>query len=497
MAHYNSSMLVTATPLTPADSKRLDAEDAARALETIQQTLENLSDAAATAPALDVYSTVSQAKSATTPQDLRGIVAQLHPADLAYVLEALPLEDRQIVWALVRQTPATHDEGDVLLEVNDAVRETLIEDMSRAELVHAVAELEADEVADLAPDLPRDVVEEVASAMTLEEREQLRAAMSYPEDSVGARMDFDMVTIRDDVSLEVVLRYLRRFEALPAQTDQVFVVDREERFKGSLPLDVLLLNEPDTEVAQVLRSDVLVLNAIDEVSEAAQAFERYDLVSAPVVDAAGRLIGRLTIEQVVDIIREESEEQALSNAGLREEEDVFAGLWDSLLNRGPWLLLNLVTASFAAFVASRFEGTVEQIVMLAFLMSIVAGIAGNSGNQTMTLLIRSLALGQVTAGNLRRLVQKELAVTAAMGVLGGAVAGLFAWGISRRFDLGVVMMAAVFINLLVGAAIGIVVPIVRERWGKDPALGSSVLLTFATDTLGFLIFLGLATVFLL
>ena len=299
------------------------------------------------------------------------------------------------------------------------------------------------------------------------------------------------------MSLEVVLRYLRRFEALPAQTDQVFVVDREERFKGSLPLDVLLLNEPDTEVAQVLRSDVLVLNAIDEVSEAAQAFERYDLVSAPVVDAAGRLIGRLTIEQVVDIIREESEEQALSNAGLREEEDVFAGLWDSLLNRGPWLLLNLVTASFAAFVASRFEGTVEQIVMLAFLMSIVAGIAGNSGNQTMTLLIRSLALGQVTAGNLRRLVQKELAVTAAMGVLGGAVAGLFAWGISRRFDLGVVMMAAVFINLLVGAAIGIVVPIVRERWGKDPALGSSVLLTFATDTLGFLIFLGLATVFLL
>jgi magnesium transporter len=242
---------------------------------------------------------------------------------------------------------------------------------------------------------------------------------------------------------------------------------------------------------------VLVLNAIDEVSEAAQAFERYDLVSAPVVDAAGRLIGRLTIEQVVDIIREEGEEQALSNAGLREEEDVFAGLWDSLLNRGPWLLLNLFTASFAAFVASRFEGTVEQIVMLAFLMSIVAGIAGNSGNQTMTLLIRSLALGQVTSGNLRRLVQKELAVTAVMGAVGGAVAGLFAWGISRRFDLGVVMMAAVVINLLVGAVVGILVPIVRERLGKDPALGSSVLLTFATDTLGFLIFLGLATAFLL
>jgi magnesium transporter len=465
-------------PLAPRSESeltfnRLDADDAARALADIEQ------------------------RTQSAPDSLRSVIATLHPADLAYVLEGLPLVQRQTVWALVRQAPATHDEGDVLLEVNDAVRETLIEDMSRAELVDAVAELEADEVADLAPDLPRDVVEEVASSMSLEEREQLRAAMSYPADSVGARMDFDMVTIRDDVSLEVVLRYLRRFDTLPPQTDQVFVIDRDERFMGSLPLSVLLLNEPDTQVNTVLRSEVLVLAAIDDIADAAQAFERYDLVSAPVVDAAGRLIGRLTIEAVVDVIREEGEEQALSSAGLREEEDVFAGLWDSLKNRGPWLLLNLCTASFAAFVASRFEDTVEHIVMLAFLMSIVAGIAGNSGNQTMTLLIRSLALGQITTTNLRRLVQKECAVTLAMGLLGGSVAGLFAWGISKRFDLGLVMMAAMVLNLLVGATIGIAVPIVRERMGKDPALGSSVLLTCATDTLGFLIFLGLATVFLL
>ncbi len=476
-------------------AKRLDAEDAARALEQVQIRLAQ----AAYAPPSTFLSAADLPSEQQVHDriDLRGYIADLHPADLAYVLEGLPLAERQAVWAIVRQAPATHDEGDVLLEVNDAVRETLIEDMSRAELVDAVAELEADEVADLAPDLPRDVVEEVASSMDLEEREQLRAAMSYPEASVGARMDFDMVTIRDDVTLEVVLRYLRRFDALPTQTDQVFVVDRDEVFKGSLPLSTLLISEPDTQVAMVLRTDVLVLGAIDGIADAAQAFERYDLVSAPVVDAAGRLIGRLTIEQVVDVIREESEEQVLSNAGLREEEDAFAGLWDSLKNRGPWLLLNLCTASFAAFVASRFETTVEHIVMLAFLMSIVAGIGGNSGNQTMTLLIRGLALGQVTAGNLRRLVQKELLVTLAMGLLGGAVAGLFAWGISKRFDLGVVMMAAMVLNLLVGAAIGITVPIVRERMGKDPALGSSVLLTFATDTLGFLIFLGLASLFLL
>ena len=428
---------------------------------------------------------------------MRTEIASLHPADLAYVLEALPLDQRRAVWAMVRVEPATHDEGDVLLEVSDAVRETLIEDMSRAELVDAVAELEADEVAELAPDLPRDVVEEVASAMTLEEREQLRAAMSYPPDSVGARMGFEMVTIRDDVTLEVVLRYLRRFDALPPQTDQVFVVNDADVFQGTLPLETLLLNDPSTEVSAVLRTEVLTLDPIDPVDEAAAAFERYDLVSAPVVDMAGKLVGRLTVDEVVDVIREQGEEQVLSSAGLREDEDIFASLWDSFKNRGPWLLINLCTAAIASYVASRFEGTVEQIVMLAFLMSIVAGIGGNSGNQTMTLMIRALALGQITANNTRRLIQKELMVTIAIGVAGGAIAGAFAWGISGRFGLGAVMFAAMVLNLLVGAVMGLLVPLVRERMGKDPAVGSSVLLTFATDTMGFLIFLGLATLFLL
>ena len=454
-----------------AQTGRLDTEDAARALETILARDPNV--------------------------DLRGVLAGLHPADLAYVLEALPLDERQTLWALVRQAPATHDEGDVLLEVSDAVRETLIEDMSRAELVDAVGEMDADEVADLAPDLPRDVVEEVASGMSREEREQLRTAMSYAEDSVGARMDFDMVTIRNDVSLEVVLRYLRRFDALPPQTDQVFVVDRDEVFQGSLPLDILLLNEPEVMVAAVLRQEVLTLNALDDMAEAAQAFERYDLVSAPVLDAANRLIGRLTIDEVVDEIRESGEEQVLSQAGLREDEDTFANLWDSFKNRAPWLLLNLCTAAFASYVASRFEGTVEQIVMLAFLMSIVAGIGGNSGNQTMTLMIRALALGQITPSNTRRLIQKELAVTLVIGLAGGAIAGLFSWGISGQLGLGLVMFAAMVLNLLVGAVMGLAVPLIRERTGKDPAVGSSVLLTFATDTMGFFIFLGLATLFLL
>jgi magnesium transporter len=480
--------------------ERLEPEDAARALEAVETLLarhrarfDALTDrdetgrARAHEPVVDYLT------------ELRWLLQDMHPADIAHVLEALPLDDRQIVWDLIKSgaLPGESAEGGILLEVSDAVRESLIAGMDREELLDAVERLDAGEVAELAPDLPRDVVEQVASTMTLEEREKLRAAMSYPEESVGARMDFDMVTIRDDVSLEVVLRYIRRFDDLPDHTDQIFVIDREDRFRGTLPLKILLINDPEKGVAAVMQQEVLQLAPLDDIYEAAQAFERYDLVSAPVVDAAGKLVGRLTVDKVVDVIREEGEEQVLASAGLREEEDIFANLWSSVKNRAPWLLLNLCTAATAAFVASRFEVTVERIVALAFLMSIVAGIGGNSGNQTMTLMIRSLALGQITPGNIKRLVQKELLVTVAVGVVGGFIAALFAWAISKSFTLGLVMWAAMLLNLLVGALVGILVPTIRSRMGYDPAVGSSVLLTFATDTMGFFIFLGLATIFLL
>lgn len=420
---------------------------------------------------------------------------QLHPADVAYVLESLPLEERMMVWSLVR----SERDGEILLELSDAVRETLIRSMDSEELYAATESLDADEIADLAPDLPRDVVEKLASSLSLEEREQLRAAMSYPEDSVGARMDFDMVTIRDDVTLEVVLRYLRRFEELPEQTDQVFVVDRVEHFKGSLPLDRLLVNEPETLVSDVMRRDVLTLAALDDSSEAAQAFERYDLVSAPVLDHTGKLIGRLTVNEVVDVIREESESDLLNTAGLREEEDLFASVWESAKNRWLWLGVNLFTAFFASRVIDAFEGTIAKVVALATLMPIVAGIAGNSGNQTMTLMIRSLALGQVNATNLRLLLKKELAVAGLNGLVWGSVAGAAAvalyWGTSQAMLLGVLMMMAVMLNLVVAAVIGVAVPMALAKMGRDPAMGSSVLLTFSTDSMGFFIFLGLASLF--
>jgi magnesium transporter len=420
---------------------------------------------------------------------------RLHAADIAYILEALPQDDRLVVWDCVK---ADRD-GEILIEVSDAVRETLIASMDHAELVDAVESLETDEIAAIAHDLPADVVDEVSEGLSSEERAQLRASMSYPEGSVGALMDFEMITIREDVTLEVVLRYLRRFDELPDHTDQVFVVDRHEVLKGALPLDRLLINEPETDVTAVMKSELLTLSPMDDAGEAAQAFERYDLVSAPVVDTSGRLVGRLTVNEVVDVIREEGEEAALAQAGLREDEDIFATVWNSAKNRWLWLAVNLGTAFFASRVISAFEGTIEKVVALAALMPIVAGIAGNSGNQTLTLLVRSLALGQVTSANQRRLALKEISIAVCNGAVWGGIAGLLAWLLYRDSAngmlLGVVMFLAMILNMLVAAAVGLAVPMALRAWGRDPAVGGSVLLTFITDSGGFFIFLGLATLF--
>lgn len=418
----------------------------------------------------------------------------LHPADIAQILESLPLSERLYVWDLVR---ADRD-GEILLEVSDAVRETLIETMAPDELKAAAESLDADELADLAPDLPPEVIEDVFQSLDSEGREQLRAAMSYPEDSVGALMDFDMVTVREDVSLEVVLRYLRRFDELPDHTDKLFVIDRDDHLKGILTLESLLINDPDLEVAEVMRTEpVISFEPEDEADTAAQAFERYDLVSAPVVDAERRVLGRLTVADVVDFIREESEAEILSKAGLREEEDIFASVWNSVRNRWAWLAINLVTAFVASRVIGLFEESIEKLVALAALMPIVAGIGGNSGNQTITMIVRAIAMGQVEPSAMQRLLRKELGVALFNGIVWGGLLGVLAWWLYGSAQLGVVMTAAMTLNLLLAASAGVVIPMLRQRFGADPAIGGSVMITALTDSGGFFIFLGLATLFLL
>ena len=425
--------------------------------------------------------------------ELMAILHELHPADMATLLESLPQKERVIVWKLAEP----EDDGDVLLEVSDAVRETLIESMDKEELLAAVEDMDADDLADLADDLPQNVIAEALQTRDEEERAQVQAAMSYEDDQVGAVMDFEQVSVRADVACEVVLRYLRRVESLPDHTDKIFVIDENDVLIGVLPIRTLLVSDPEEMVETVMATDVVRFRPTDNVEEAAQAFERYDLVTAPVVDEDKRLIGRITIDEMVDVIREESEADMLNMAGLQEEEDLFAPIWDSVRNRWVWLAVNLCTAFVASRVIGAFEGSIEKIVALAALMPIVAGIGGNSGNQTITMIVRAMAMGQLSGLQASRLLKKEVGVALVNGLIWGTVMGAVSWLLYGSLGIGLVMVAAMTLNLLLAATVGVLIPVMMEKAGRDPALGSSVLITAVTDSGGFLIFLGLATIFLL
>ena len=418
---------------------------------------------------------------------------RLHPADIAYILEALPLDERLYIWELVK---ADRD-GEILLEVSEPVRESLISSMDTEELVAAAETLDAEEIAELAPDLPPEVMDDVFSSLPVEEREQLRAAMSFEDDMVGALMDFEDIAVRPDVTLEVVLRYLRRLDELPSQTDQVFVVDHDEKLLGALPISTLIVNDPSRLVSDVMGPVTVKLQQHEKADMAASVFERYDLVSAPVVDTNDRLVGRVTVDEVLDFVRARGEEEVLAIGGLREEEDVFASVWKSFQNRWTWLAVNLLTAFFASRVIGVFEGSIAKLVALAALMPIVAGIGGNSGNQTITMIVRAVALGQVTREHADKLIRKELQVALLNGLVWGGVMGLIAMMLYRDVKLGLVMILAMTLNLLLAALMGVLIPMTMLRMGRDPAVGSSVLITAVTDSGGFFIFLGLATLFLL
>ncbi len=425
--------------------------------------------------------------------ELQKKLDDLHPADVAHILEALPLEDRLNLWDLVK---ADRD-GEILLEVSDSVRQSLIADMEPEELLAAAEQLDTDELADLAPDLPKDVLQDLLDSLDTQNRERLQSTLSYPDDAVGALMDFDIVTIREDITLEVALRYLRRLGNLPDHTDKLFVVDRNDILRGVLPLTSMVVNDLDANVADVMVADAVAFHPEDVSDEAAQAFERYDLVTAPVVDANNKLVGRITVDAVMDYIRDESESDMLSMAGLREEEDFFASVWKSVHNRWAWLAINLVTAIVASRVIGLFEGSIEKIVALAALMPIVAGIGGNSGNQTTTMIVRGLALGQISLHNMHSLIKKELGVALLNGLLWGSVLGLIAYMLYGNYQLSIVMTAAMTLNLLLAAVMGVMIPLVMNKFGRDPAVGTSVMITAVTDSGGFFIFLGLATIFLL
>lgn len=420
------------------------------------------------------------------------MVNALHPAEIALLLESLPPQQREVVWEFV--DPEL--EGSVLVELSDGVRQALIEGMEAEELVAAAEGMEVDDLADLVGDLPETVTLQLLRSMDQQDRERLRTVLAWPEDSAGGLMNTDTVSVRADVTLEVVLRYLRMRGELPARTDSLFVVDRTDRYLGTITLTQLLTGDPERTVGETLESEAPRIEPQMPAQEVAQLFQDRDLVSAAVVGADGKLLGRITIDDVVDVIREEAEHSVFSMAGLRDEEDLFAGILPSTQRRLLWLGINLVTAFLAAAVVRSFEGTIEKVAALAALMPIVASMGGIAGTQTVTLIIRGLALGQVQWSNARWLLLKEIAVGGLNGAIWAAVVGAVTIVWFDTWRIAAIIAAAMLINLLAAAAVGVLVPLTLRRLKIDPALSAGVILTTFTDCIGFATLLGLASLFL-
>lgn len=419
--------------------------------------------------------------------------AQLHPADIAAILESLPLDQRSCAWEAIK----TDREGQVLLEVSDAVRQTLISEMEPEELASVASQLNTDEIADIAADIPKRAMLKILRSLNGKDRSDLNTILAYPENQVGALMDLGMITIRNDLNLKAVISYIRKLGKLPNHTDKLFVVDQYDTVLGVLPLQRLLTHRPALQVADVMVTDFVSFQVNQEAAEVARAFERYDLISAPVVDDEGKLQGRLCIDSILDFVREKSDEDLLSQAGVGEQEDLFSSVWKSARNRWGWLLINIVTAFASTRIIGLFEDVILQLVALASLMPIIAAMGGNTGNQTSMLIIRSLALGQITSANVWRIVVKEMKLAMINGVFIGLIMGLLSMLLYKDMALSGVMASAMLINLLVAVTVGLAIPLVRYKFGYDPAVGTSVLLTAITDSMGFFIFLALAKVFLL
>lgn len=416
-----------------------------------------------------------------------------HPADIAFILESLPLDQRQVVWDAIKGEL----DGQVLLEVSDAVRQTLISGMEVEELASAASCLETDEIADLAADLPKRAMLKILRSLNNQERTHLNTILSFQDNQVGAFMDFGMITVRDDLNLWAITDYIRRLGKLPSHTDKLFVVDQDNVVKGVLPLQRLLTHPPTQNVAEVMVADFVQFQSDEETANAARAFERYDLISAPVVDSHGQLQGRLCVDSIIDFIREKTDEDMLIQAGVVEDEDLFSSVWRSAQNRWVWLLINVATAFASTRIIDIFEDTILQLVALASLMPIVAAMGGNTGNQTSMLIIRSLALGQITPANVRRLVKKELTLALLNGTFIGIIIGLLSWVLYYNLALSLVIGSAMLINLMVAVIVGLCIPLGRYRFGKDPAVGASIMLTAITDSMGFFIVLILAKMFLI
>jgi magnesium transporter len=424
--------------------------------------------------------------------ELEQKLKRMHTADLAHIIELLPPEDRLIVWSRVCDQCG----GEILLEVSEAVRKNLVNDMSEDQIQSALRQMDGDDLAFIADDVPDAFLQMRLASLSSEEQDWILASLNYSEGTVGDLMSNEMVIVHETDTLGQAELHLRSLRELPIHNDKLFVIDLRGLFKGVLPLQSILLNEPDVRVADVMVTKVVRFAPYDDASDASMAFERYDLISAPVVNARGKLLGRLTVDVVMDYLRERSGDDVLNMAGVEKDEDLFSPLMDSVKNRGVWLVINLFTAFIASRVIGVFEDTIVQLVALAALMPIIASVGGNTGNQTSALIIRAMSKGQITDENTKHLFRKEVGVSAINGLMLGTAVGLFALVFYQDVALALVISVAMLLTLIVAAVLGMVVPVLINKSGRDPALGSSVILTATTDSIGFFIFLGLAALFL-
>ena len=424
--------------------------------------------------------------------ELEKQLKRLHIADLAHTIEILPRDDRMRIWQIIRYERG----GEILLDISDSVRESLIEEMDEEELLRVLAPLDGDDLTYIADDIPESVLKKCLENLTHDDRAWVQSSFDYDEDKVGHLMSNEMVICHDYQSISEVSQQLRALPEFPSHNDKIFIVDYRGILAGALTLQSILLSDPNEKARDVMVKDIVKFSPDDDASEASKAFERYDLVSAPVINQRGKIIGRLTVDIVMDYIRDESTDDMLAMAGLGGEEDIFAPIMDSARNRGVWLIINLFSAFIASRVIGAFEDTLLKLVALAALMPIVASVGGNSGNQTTALIIRGLSLGQISVDNIRYLLRKELGISLVNGVALGATVAVFTLIVYQDIHLAAVIAAAMLLTLIIASILGLAVPILLEKTGKDPALGSSVIQTATTDSIGFLIFLGLASMFL-
>ena len=422
---------------------------------------------------------------------IRRLLSGMHPSEVAHSIESLPPKERKFLWSLID----TQDEGEIIAELHDEIQQELISEISAEELITILGDLELDEIVDILQVLPDRKTENILSAMSMRDRKRIREALEYPEDSAGGLMNTDIISVRPKHNLEVVMRYLRAQRELPKNTDQIFVVSRENKFLGSLPISTIIVSDPNLNVRELMETETQPLLVDLNDKDVSRLFEQNDWVSAPVIDKESNLIGRITIDDVVDVIMEDADQNFLGMAGVAE--DTFAPPARAARSRILWLSINLLTAFIASMTISLFQATIDQIVYLAILMPIVASMGGVAGTQTLTIMIRGLTLQQINHSNLQWLYKREIAVSIVNGILLSILVGGITYFWFKDIIIATLICVAMIVNLVFSAIAGIFIPIILRKFNQDPAIAGSVVVTTVTDVIGFFSFLGLATIFLI